>query len=207
MTEAVQHPTVFDAGRQQVGGVYAKALLAAAEKAGATVQVLEELDSFVGDVLGQMPKFEATLASPNVPFEAKLRLLDRAFAGKMSVTLLNFLKVTARHRRLDCVRAIHRAVHEQYNEMTGRVDVFVRTAGPLPDDLRRQVTARLEAQLGRRVNLRTTIDENLIGGMVVRVGDTVYDGSVAQQLRRLRDDTLERTAQALQQSLDRFASQ
>ena len=204
MTDAAQHPTVFDTGQQHLGGVYAKALLGAAQTAGIAEQVLEELDSLVADVLDRLPKLEATLATPSVPYEAKLRLLDRAFAGRMSLTLLNFLKVAARHRRLDCLRAVQRALHQLYNESTGRVDVYVRTAQPLTAALRAEVIARLEAQLGCRVNLRATVAEGLIGGMVVRVGDTLYDGSVAMQLKRLREDALEKTAQALQQSLERF---
>ena len=205
MVETVEHPTVFDTGQKHLGTVYAKALLGVAHKAGVTDQVLDELDALVVDVLARLPKLEATLASPNVPYEAKVRMLDRAFAGRMSLTLLNFLKVAARHRRLDCLRAIHRAAHELNNEATGRVDVFVRTAQPLTGELHALLVARLEAQLGHRVNLRSTLDDSLIGGIVVRVGDTVYDGSVAQQLRRLREDAIERTVQALQQSLERFA--
>jgi F-type H+-transporting ATPase subunit delta len=204
MVEHATHPTVLDSGQRHIGTVYAKALLGAAAKAGLTEQVLAELDSFVVDVLERMPKLEATLASPNVPPEAKVRLLDRAFADSMSPVLLKFLKVASKHRRLDSLHAIHRAVHDLYNEATGRVDVFVRTAEPLTDEMRGDLAARLEAQLGRRVNLRATLDEGLIGGIVIRVGDTVYDGSVAQQLRRLRDETLDRTAQSLSQSLERF---
>ncbi len=206
MSEAVRQSTVFDSGQAHVGAVYAKALLGAAVKAGEAAAVVEELDSFVADVLDRLPSLEATLASPRVPAEAKLALLDKSLAGRMSGTLLTFLKVVCRHGRFDCTRAILRAARRQLNELEGRVDVQVRTPTPLSAELRGLVTRRLESLLGKQVNLFVQDDESLIGGMVVRVGDMVYDASVANELRRLRESAVDLVAHAARASLDRFAS-
>ncbi|MBC8873785.1 MAG: ATP synthase F1 subunit delta [Planctomycetes bacterium] len=200
----VKQPTVFDSEQKHLGDVYAKALLGATENAGVTEQVLDEFDALVGEVLDKLPKLEAALASPRVPEEAKLDMLDRAFAAKMSVTLLNFLKVVCEHRRFDCVRAMNRAAHVLRNELTGWVDVRITTVEPLTDELCERVTDRLEALLGKRVILVTEIDAELIGGLEVRVGDTVYDASVLGRLGRLREEAVDRTSQAIRQSLDRF---
>jgi len=200
----VKQPTVFDSEQKHLGDVYAKALLGATEIAGNTKQVLDEFDALVGDVLDKLPKLEAALASPRVPEEAKLDMLDRAFAAKMSVTLLNFLKVVCEHRRFDCVRAMNRAANVLRNELTGWVDVRITTVEPLTDELCERVTDRLEALLGKKVNLVTEIDADLIGGLEVRVGDTVYDASVLGRLVRLREEAVDRTSQAIRQSLDRF---
>jgi F-type H+-transporting ATPase subunit delta len=204
MAVEVRQPTVLDTGQQHLGMVYAKALLDTAAKAYLADQVLDEFDSLVWDVLEKLPRLEAALASPRVPLEAKLVMLDRAFAGKMSVTLLNFLKVVCRHRRFDCVRAMNQAAHKLFNEMTGRVDVLVRTATPLTDELRRQVIQRLEEALGKQVNLHVATDERLIGGLVVRVGDTVYDVSLLSQLNRLRTAAMETSARAISGAFERF---
>jgi len=200
----VKQPTVFDSEQKHLGDVYAKALLGATEIAGNTKLVLDEFDALVGDVLDKLPKLEAALASPRVPEEAKLDMLDRAFAAKMSVTLLNFLKVVCEHRRFDCVRAMNRAANVLRNELTGWVDVRITTVEPLTDELCERVTDRLEALLGKKVNLVTEIDADLIGGLEVRVGDTVYDASVLGRLGRLREEAVDRTSQAIRQSLDRF---
>lgn len=200
----VKQPTVFDSEQKHLGDVYAKALLGATDSAGNTEQVLEEFDALVGDVLDKLPKLETTLASPRVPEEAKMQMLDKAFGGKMSATLLNFLKVVCEHRRFDCVRAMNRAAHELENELTGRVDVQIATVEPLTDELCERVTDRLEALLGKKVNLTMQIDADLIGGLEVRVGDTVYDASVLGRLGRLRQEAVERTSQAIRQSLERF---
>ena len=206
MSEHVRQPTVFDSGQEHVGGVYAKALLGAAAKAGQAASVVEELDSFVDDVLDRLPVLEATLASLRVPAEAKLALLDKSLAGRMTATLLTFLKVVCRHQRFACVRAIRRAARQQLNELEGSVEVRLRTATPLSSELRALVTQRLESLLGKQVNLFVRDDESLIGGMVVRVGDMVYDASVACGLSRLRESAVDQVVHAVRESLDRFAS-
>ena len=202
--EEVKQPTVFDSEQKHLGDVYAKSLLGATESAGNTEQVLEEFDALVGEELDKLPKLEAALTSPRVPDEAKSQMLDKAFGGKMSATLLNFLKVVCEHRRFDCIRAMNRAAHSLQNELTGRVDVQITTVEPLTDELGERVADRLEALLGKKVNLTTQIDADLIGGLEVRVGDTVYDASVLGRLGRLRQEAVEKTSQAIRQSLERF---
>ena len=194
-----------DSGLQHLGSVYAKALLGAAEKAGQSQQVLEELESLVGDVLDKLPQLDAAFASPRLSVEEKTALLDRAFSGKMSPTMLHFLKVVARHGRLNAMRAVLRAARKLYNEMRGRVEVRVETAYPLTSALRERILARLTQMLGREVVLTTVINGDLLAGLVVRIGDTVYDGSLATRLKSMQEVTLEHTKQSIRQSLDRFA--
>ena len=194
-----------DTGQQHLGTVYAKALLGATEQAGTSEQVLEELDSFVSEVLDQLPKFENALISPRVPNDAKASMLDNAFQGKMNAHLLNFLKVISNHGRMNCIRAIRKAVRGQFNELRGRVEVTLRTAAPLDVDLERAATARLQQVLGGEVDLATEVDESLIGGAVIRVGDTVFDASVVNRLKRMRKAALDATTQTIRHELDRFA--
>lgn len=200
-----QQQTVFDTGQQYLGGVYAKALLGASENAGVTDAVLEELEAVVADVLNQLPNVEQTLSSPRVPLEAKEQMLEQAFGGKMTVELLRFLKVVARRGRFDCLRAIAKAAREQFNEMRGRVAVQVRAAEPLDQAAYDQVSSQLQASLGKEVDLQVDVDPDLIGGLVFRIGDTVYDGSVANRLARLRGDVLSRASQQMRGNVDRFA--
>ena len=199
-----EHKTVFDTGRQYLGGVYAKALLGATEKAGNTDSVLAELDSVVDDVLPALRNLEETLASPRVPLEAKTGMLDRAFGGKMAVQLLNLLKVLCRNGRFDCIHAIRRAAHEQYNELRGRVEVLARSAEPLEAGLVEAVRNRLQVSLGCEIDLKVAIDPELIGGIVLKIGDTVYDGSVVNRLASLRESLLTKTGQQIRDQVGRF---
>ena len=197
--------TVFDTTQQHLGAVYARALLGATENAGNTDAVLEELESLVDEVLSRVPQLEGTLTSPRVPTEAKHSILDRAFEGRLSRDLLIFLKVVARRGRFDCLRAIAHAFREQFNELRGRVKVQVRSASELDQGARDLVTDRLRGALGREVDLQLDVDPELIAGLVVRVGDTVYDGSVANRLLALREDIFARATEKIRGQLDRFA--
>jgi F-type H+-transporting ATPase subunit delta len=204
MAEA-KHATVLDPTQQQIGKVYAEALLGAAEKAGNVETVRDEFASLVADVLQRLPKLDAVLQSPRIEHEEKVTILDSAFKGRMSKELLNFLKVVSRHGRLELLRAIQRAFQKLYNERAGRVEVLVQTAEPLSEELRSLIANRLRASLGREPVLNVQIEPELIGGVVIRIGDTVYDGSVARQLVRLREETAARIGREIRHHSERFA--
>lgn len=197
MAKTVKFTTIFDVEREQIGGVYARALLNATEKAGNTDAVLQEFDAFIQEVLDQLPRLENTLAAPRVSVESKYAMLDRMAKDKVTDTFLHFLKVVAKHRRLDCLRAIHRAVHERFNEITGYVDVRLMTVEPVDDELRQRVGERLQSLLGRKVRVKAEVNPAIIGGIVVRVGDTVYDASIFNRLDRLKEETVLRASEAI----------
>jgi F-type H+-transporting ATPase subunit delta len=180
--------------------------LGVTEAAGKTADVLGEFDSLVVDVLDKMPNFEATLASPRVPHEDKVKMLDKAFGKTMSEQLLTFLKVVSKHGRLNCLRTINKSAHRLYDHMKGRVVVQVRTAEPLDAALLKSISEKLAQKLGQEVILQTQVDPDVIGGLVVKVGDTVFDGSVANQLTRFREEAIKQTSQQLRGALDRFVT-
>ena len=93
-----------------------------------------------------------------------------------------------------------------YDEMTGRMLAEVKTAIAMTDDLRSQVTEQLTSQFGKSVRLREVIDESLIGGMVVRVGDTVFDSSVASRLDKLGKAAASGFARQLMNKSDMFTT-
>lgn len=191
-------------GQRYLGNVYAKALLGVTEAAGTTNAVLAEFDSLIQDVLDRLPQFDATLSSRRVAFGEKHRILDKAFQGKMSETLLNFLKVVARHDRLDCLRAIHRSAHTLYDQLRGRVAVDVITAEPISKDLLDLVASKLRAKMGRDVDLHPQVNPEVLGGLVIRVGDTIFDGSVARQLEQMRETAIDQTLKSFRAASDRF---
>ena len=204
MAEADQK-TISDTGLQHLGGVYAKALLGATEKAGNTEAVLAELDSVVDDVLAGIPHLEPTLASPRVGLEDKISILEQAFSGKMAWQLLNLLKLLCRRGRFDCLRAIRQAARRQYNELRGRVEVAVRSAQELDSKTIDLVTNQLQVSLGKEVELQVTVDPDLIGGLVLKIGDTVYDGSVVNRLAKMKSSMRVSTSQQIRDQVDRFA--
>ena len=195
-----------DIGRQQLGAVYAKAFLGAMEKAGVTDQMMAELDSLIREVLDKHPGFDATLSSLRLSADEKAAVLDRVLGSQVSEPLMSFLKVVNAHNRLDCLRDICREARKQLNDQRGVVDVYLTTAVPVSDELAGQITETLQSTLGRQVHLVPSIDPEVIGGMLIRVGDKVFDSSVVNQLQQLREETLEKTIQAMRSASERFVA-
>jgi F-type H+-transporting ATPase subunit delta len=206
MADNAQSEGGFDQGREHLGHEYGKALLGAADKAGVVDRVLEELESLVDDVLNKLPLFDATMSSPRVDVAEKLRMIDQAFKGKMAPLLVNFLKLLVEHGRFGSLRAIRRAARKVYNQLRGRMEVTVRTATPLSTPLRQAILDRLKAQLGKDIDLKSQVDPDLLGGIVVKIGDTLYDGSLQNRLEKTRGVALEATMQSIRNATGRFAT-
>jgi len=193
-----------DVGVEHIADIYAIALLGAAEDAGRTRQALDEFDVLVADVLPRHPKFDAILASNLVSPEEKTGIIDRVLGGVASPLFVNFLKVVARHGRLDCLRAIRRRTGELYDRQRGRIRVQLTTAAPLSSDQAGRVAANLRDALGGEPVVEQIADPELIGGAVLRIGDTVYDGSIANQLKVVRQQMIDRSVHEIQSRRNRF---
>jgi F-type H+-transporting ATPase subunit delta len=192
-----------DVGAEHIADVYAKALLGATESAGQTAAVIDEFDA-VREMLDAFPKLEAVFDSALVLPEEKATLLDRTLAGRVSPMLVSFLKVVARHGRLDCLRAIHRQTHVLLDKLRRRIPVRLTTATPLSAEAAAKIVAELRGKLDGEPIVEQEVDPSLIGGAVLRVGDVVYDGSIANQLENLRQKISERSAHEIQSRRDRF---
>jgi F-type H+-transporting ATPase subunit delta len=190
-------------GAQRVAAVYAKGFLGATEKAGTTDALVAELES-VCDLLAENPELEALLGSGLISHEEKAGVLDRIFQDRVAPLVLDFLKVLSQHGRLDVTRAVGQEVQKLYDELRGRVRVEMRTATPIDEALARNVEASLRTLLTGEPQVYAAVDPALIGGILLRVGDTVYDGSVARQLRQAREQMINRSIHEIQSRRDRF---
>ncbi|NIP86156.1 MAG: ATP synthase F1 subunit delta [Planctomycetales bacterium] len=187
---------------QQVGAVYAKALYDAA--GGEAEVVIDEFQSLVTEVLDAFPDFEKLLASPMISAEEKQDILHRALQGRISPLLLNFLRVLAKNERLAYVRPILDCLIDVHNQRRGRIRVDVTTAAPLDSGSAAELKERIRALLGREPELVPGADPDLIGGLQLRVGDTVYDGSVTTKLQQIRTRLHHRNVEAIETNRDRF---
>ncbi len=193
-----------EVGVEHVAKVYAEALLNAAEKAGPIDPILEELDSFVADVLASHPDFELVLVSGVLSHEERSGILDRVLGGRASPLLLNFLKVVSRHGRMNCLWAIPAEARALYRQRLGQVSVEVTTAAPLEEAAARRLRQALQPVAGGEPVFQERVDPAILGGVVVRVGDTIYDASVARQLENMRQQMIDRSAHEIQSRRDRF---
>ncbi len=189
---ATHHDTVMDATSLRVARVYAEALLDAAQQRNQTDQVLGELGSLVEDVFKADPLLESFLASGSISRKPKAEAIRRAFEGKASDAFLNFLLVLNDNQRLDLLRAILRTARDLRDLRAGRLPVLVTSAAPLADDQRDQLLHDLRARYNKEPVLTLRVDPGLLGGLVVRVGDWVYDASVRTRLENIKKQLIER---------------
>jgi F-type H+-transporting ATPase subunit delta len=195
-----------DVGAQRIARIYAEALLNAAEKRGEGQAVLDQLDSLVRDVFAANPHVEEFLASPAVPAKVKAAAIDSTFGPRSSELFTNFLRVLNDHGRLELLRTIDVALHELADQRAHRVRVQVRSATPLQDDQRERLRRELREGFHLEPVLDERVDPDLLGGLVVRVRDWQYDGSVRTQLRTIRNYLIERSDHEIQSGRDRFST-
>jgi F-type H+-transporting ATPase subunit delta len=165
---------------------YAAALadVALAENAGDKIR--GELADFMA-LLREAPQLGTLLSSPAVPRAAK-RAVAEALVTRLgaSRTLRNFLCVVLDHRRTRLLPEIQEALDRQIDERLGLTRAEVTSARELPTGDQARLQAVLQRLTGRRVEAAYRLDPELIAGTVVRIGSTIYDGSVRTRIERLR---------------------
>jgi F-type H+-transporting ATPase subunit delta len=165
---------------------YAKALLEAAAEAGVLEQVAADLEALGPHFAGkEVAGFFANPAVPRARKEAALTAAtEQAAASRISVNLLRLLLARG---RVGLLPDIARLFRDLADERTGRVRAEVTAAVPLPAASLEALAARLSAATGRQVHLTPRVDPTVLGGLVARVGSTLYDASLRTQLRRMRE--------------------
>jgi F-type H+-transporting ATPase subunit delta len=205
-TDKIIEPVTADVSAQRIARVYAEALYDAAEAQGQAKEVFDELTSLTNDVFPRDPGFEAYLSTGAVGRDHKQELIKKTFEGRASETFTNFLFVLNHHDRLGLLRAIQRAYKDLFEERSGQIPVEVRSAAPLSEEQVERLRNELRASFRREPILATAVDPDLIGGLMVRVGDWLYDATVRTQLESLRNQLIESSSHAIQSGRDRFSS-
>jgi F-type H+-transporting ATPase subunit delta len=184
---------------------YAEALVDAAQKEGQADAALDELAEIESDVLAEFPGFARVLASDRVPATEKDRILTDVFEGRASSLVLRFLRVLNRHGRLGLLGPIIREARAIWDRRNRRIPVSVRSAVALDDSQMQALSDRLQRLVAGTPILTATIDPGLIGGLVVQVGDQLYDGSVKSRLALLRHRLIEGKTHEIQSRRDQFS--
>ena len=203
--ENTRIPSVMeDPSTLAVAKMYAEALVGASQSAGVE-NVLEEFESFLVDVLDKNPEFATLLCSSVGNRDDKLRLIDRVVAPHGSEMFTSFLRVLARKDRLDLLPMILQQSRLRHELLQGKKRVQVTSAEPMSDEQRERVRQQLSEKLPFDPILESSVDPSLVGGMVIRVGDTVYDSSVKTRMKQLRERMRQRSLNEIQSGRDRFS--
>jgi len=149
---------------------------------------------------------EDMFCTPIVPVGTKEEGLERLFADRSSEIFRNFLQVLNHHGRLDLIRLILKSLRKQVEERHKRIRIHVRSAVPLTDHHRERLEHAVRESLKLEPIMDLQVDPELLGGLVVRVHDWKFDGSVRTQLVNLRNQLIERSSHEIQSGRDRFRS-
>ena len=172
--------------------LYGRALLEMADESNQLDEVASQV-SQLRDLLRQPEGISLVrlMSTPALGLDDRRDLIDRVFKGRVGETLYRFMQIVNNKGRLATLPAMLAVFERLLDEKKGIVDVDVQVAQRLPSDEADAVAGRLSQSLGKQVNLHQRVDESLIGGLVIRVGDQLIDGSVATQLRSLRKNLVE----------------
>lgn len=169
-----------------IAGRYATALFDLAEEQNALDDVQRDLQT-ITSLLEESADLVKVVRSPVISRQDQARamnaVLEAAGAGQ---TVKNFVGVVAQNRRLFALPGMIRAYNELLAQHRGEVSASVTSALPLSEEQRQKLSDTLKQAVGRDVNIETSVDEGLLGGMVVRVGSRMVDYSLATKLNSLR---------------------
>ena len=192
--------------KQRIAHVYAEALMNVAEQRGLATEIDQELQGIVSQVFSTSPDIERALASPVLKRSAKTPILERAFQGNVSDLLFTFLNVLNSKDRLVLIRNVAFAYSDLLDERAKRLRVSVRSAVPLTEEQSEKLRLTIGQSTGLEVMLAARVDASLLGGMIVQVGDKVFDSSVRTRIDTIRNQLLARSSYEIQAGRDRFST-
>jgi ATP synthase F1 delta subunit len=167
-----------------VARVYAEALFDAAKDGGKLDTVQEQLAEFT-DALSENRDMQVFFFSPYFSTAEKQEGLEKVVSGA-DKAVMNFLELLLEKHRMPALMRIRKRFDHLVSEENKELEVTVTSAVPLDEGIAAQIGAEIEKQTGRKVDLSSNVDDNILGGLVVRVGNMVLDASVRNQLEKLR---------------------
>ena len=165
---------------------YAQALADVVLKTGETETVKGELTQWSAMIESNPALYDA-ISNPAIAHAPKENLLEKLIEKtRPSTTTANLLRIMLRNGRLQDIASVSERFNAELEVRSGVVSAEVISARELPTGERTDLKAHLEKLTGKKVNLNFQIDEDIIGGVVTRIGSTVYDGSVRTKLDNLK---------------------
>ncbi len=183
----------LDEKQVAVARVYSRAMLDLAVSGGGAESLLEELEDLMTLLEGQ-EDLNGFFSSPMIEPNERAKILEKLFRGRASDLLVDSLQVLNRNGRLAVLPTVVEVFRQEYQERFDHIEVQVTSAVALSEERRAELQALASEMSGRQAVLVESVDESLIGGMILRIGDRKIDTSVATQLHRLRGALEDRSA-------------
>ena len=193
-----------DPGAIAIARVYADAFLDALS-ADQAAEALDEFAAFVYDIVQKNPEFARMLDSAMVGRDEKQALIERVLRGRASDLFVNFLHVLVQHERLGLLTQIFQQSQQRHEIRVGARRVQVTSARPLSAESLQSIQQSLAKSLPYRPIIEADTDPKLLGGLRIRVGDTVYDSSLRTRLKQLAERLRKRSIHEIQSGRNRFS--
>ena len=169
---------------EEIARVYAEALFDVAKDKDKLDRIHDELDQFA-DALDDDREMQVFFFSPYFSSAEKQAGLEKAVSGADD-EFLNFLNLLNEKHRMPLIFRIRRQFEDAWKKENKKLDVTVTSAVELDPEVAKRVGAEIEKQTGRDVELESHVDENILGGIVLQVGNMVLDASIRNRLEKLR---------------------
>lgn len=173
---------------QTVARRYASAVADVAIEKGEALEVQAELAAWEKMISENSALLEA-FSNPTVAYEQKGKVLNELITRtKVRSTTANFLRTLLRNQRLAELPQVNATLAQALDQRAGLVSAEITSARPVADETKALLAEKLALLTGKKARLTFDTDETLLGGIVTRIGSTIYDGSVRNQLQRLREE-------------------
>jgi len=169
---------------EEIAAVYARSLFEVAKEQGKLDSVREQLGEFA-DALEETRELQVFFFSPYFSTTEKQDGLDRAVSGADEV-IVNFLKLLIENHRMPVIFRVRRGYEELWEDENKLLPVRVTSAVELDKSTVSQIGDKIAEQTGRKVELSSEVDPDILGGIVVRVGNSILDASIRNRLEQLR---------------------
>lgn len=169
-----------------VSSRYAEALFQVGEESNSTEKLYNELKAVV-DIIKENKEFANILKSPIVSKEDKKDLISNIFGSQIDKEMLNFLKVLADKDRLSLTSSITEVFKGLLNDKNNILEGVAITAVPMKDDELEGLQGKLSAKYNKTVILKNEVDESVLGGVLVRLGNEEIDGTVKNRLDKMKE--------------------
>ncbi|WP_109833017.1 ATP synthase F1 subunit delta [Reichenbachiella versicolor] len=177
----------------RIASRYAKSLIELAQEQKSVDKVLADI-RLLKSTCESNRDFLMVLRNPIVNSQQKLSILTKIFEGKVDNLTLEFFKILTRKRREEYLYDIAQVFEQQYNDMNGIVSASITTVSPLSTSNRKDIEALLKKLTNdAKVDLKESINPDLIGGFLLKIGDKQIDDSVSGKLRELKLQFAERS--------------
>jgi F-type H+-transporting ATPase subunit delta len=169
---------------EEIAQVYARSLFEVAQEHDKLDEVRDQIGQFA-DALGESRDLQTFFFSPYFSTEEKKKGLDTVLEGADS-TVQNFLALLIENHRMPALFRVRRELDRMWQDVNQLLPVQITSAVELDEAVTNQIGEEIGRQTGRKVELTSTVDPDVLGGIVVRVGNSILDASIRTRLERLR---------------------